>query len=232
MALIKFGGGITEMRGSMAGNVFSRNKSGAYVRARTKPTNPNTALQQAVRNALAQLTVRWSQTVTAAQRTAWNLYASSVSMTNKLGESIFLSGFNQYLRSNIVLLQSGGTIVDAGPTTFELPDTDPAMVASGSEGTQLVSIAFNDALVWLDEDDAYMHLWQGSPQNAQRNFFDGPWRYLTSLAGDSVTPLTSPQTAAASFAITELQRVWVYARIQRADGRLSEPFRSDFFVGA
>ena len=232
MALIKFGGGITEMRGSMAGNVFSRNKSGAYLRARTKPTNPNTALQQAVRSAMAELTTRWAQTLTAAQRTAWNLYGSSVSMTNKLGESIFLSGFNHYLRSNISLLQTAGTLVDAGPTIFELPETDLGMVASGGEGTQLLSIAFTDTFDWVDEDEAHLVIYQGSPQNAQRNFFNGPWRYAGKISGDGITPPTTPTTIAASFVITETQRVWVYGRIQRADGRLSEPFRSDFFVAA
>jgi len=36
---IKFGGGVVDARGSLAGNVFSRNKSGAYMRARVTPVN-------------------------------------------------------------------------------------------------------------------------------------------------------------------------------------------------
>ena len=232
MALIKFGGGITEMRGSMAGNVFSRNRSGAYIRARTTPTNPNTALQQAVRNALASLTTRWGQTVTAAQRTAWNLYASSVSMTNKLGESIFLTGFNHYLRSNIPLLQAGGAAVDAGPSIFELPATDPTLTASGSAATQLVSVAFDDTAGWANEDLGYLHFYQGSPQNAQRNFFAGPWRHTGSIAGITLAPPVTPDDQVASFVFAEGQRIWTYARAQRADGRISEPFRSDFFAAA
>ncbi|GAI58374.1 unnamed protein product, partial [marine sediment metagenome] len=39
MALVKYGGGITQMSGSIAGNTFARNRYGNYVRSRTKPIN-------------------------------------------------------------------------------------------------------------------------------------------------------------------------------------------------
>ncbi len=113
MALVKFGGGVVGMAGSIAGNTFARNRSGSYVRAKTKPINPRSSAQSLARTTLATLTYRWSQILTAAQRTAWNLYASSVAMKNKLGETIFLSGFNHYIRSNAFLMARGETVVDA-----------------------------------------------------------------------------------------------------------------------
>jgi len=229
MALIKYGGGIVQMSGSIAGNTHARNRFGNYMRARTKPVNPNTALQQAIRAAMATLTARWAQTLTAAQRTAWNLYASSVSMKNRLGEAVNLTGFNHYLRSNIALTQSGLTIVDAGPTIFELPEKDPTFAIAASEAAQEISCTFDDTMDWLDEDGGHMLVYQGQPQNAQRNFFAGPWRLIGSIAGDSVTPPTTPDAIAAAFVFTELQRQWAYARIVRADGRLSEIFRADCF---
>lgn len=232
MALIKFGGGITEMRGSMAGNVYSRNKSGAYIRARTTPVNPQSAQQTIVRAVMAALTVRWSQTLTAAQRTAWNLYGASVAMTNKLGESIFLSGFNHYIRSNAWLERVNFTQVDAGPVVFEIPDADPTFAITASEATQAISFTFDTALAWANEDEAYMELYQGQPQNAQRNFFNGPWRYVAAVSGDSGAPPVSPAAPQATIAIAEGQHLWCYARIRRADGRLSAPFRHDVLVGA
>lgn len=220
------------MSGSIAGNVYARNRFGNYARARTKPTNPNTAAQQTVRAAMAQLADRWSQIVTAVQRTAWELYASSVAMQNKLGETVYLTGFNHYMRSNIVAIQAGLTVVDAGPVVFELPDQDPLFAASGSDGTQLIAVTFDDAAAWVDEDDAALLTYQGQPQNPQRNFFNGPWKYMDVLLGDGVTPETTPDDQAAVTVITELQRVWIYGRIRRADGRISEPFRADFFCAA
>lgn len=232
MALIKFGAGVVGMSGSIGGTCFARNRYGAYARAKTVPVNPNTSLQQTIRSALSQLTVRWSQTLTAAQRSAWNLYGSNVVMENRLGESVNLSGFNHYIRSNTIALAQALTPVDAGPTIFEVPETDATMVITASEATQVISVAYDDTMDWCNEDDAHMFVFQGAPQNAQRNFFGGPWKYMDKVDGDSVTPPTSPLAGAAVTPIAEGQHLWVYARILRADGRLSPPFRADVLVAA
>lgn len=231
-ALIKFGGGIIQMSGSIAGNTFARNRYGNYVRARTKPVNPNTAQQNLVRSVVATLTARWAQTLTAVQRTAWNLYADNVNMKNKLGETIHLSGFNHYIRSNAFLQRFGKTIVDAGPVIFELPEQDPAFNITASEVAQQITVAFDDAMDWDNETGGYLIYRQGQPQNAQRNFFAGPYKLLSFTAGETGVPVASPVIEAAVFAIAELQRLWVVARILRADGRLSEEFRADCFCGA
>lgn len=232
MALIKFGGGVVGMAGSIAGTTFARNRYGSYARARTKPVNPNSSAQQAVRNALADLTTRWSATLSAAERTAWNLYAANVVMLNRLGESINLSGFNQYIRSNSLLLRSGETLVDAGPTTFELPSQDGTFAIAISEATQLISITFDVDQAWNNEDDGHLFVFMGTPQNAQRNFFDGPWNLAGVLDGSTASPLASPQTLACPFVATEGQRIWCYARAMRADGRVSNPFRDDVVAAA
>lgn len=232
MALVRYGGGIIQMSGSIAGNTHARNRYGNYVRARTKPTNPNTDLQVAIRSIVAQLADRWSQTVTAVQRTAWGLYASSVAMKNKLGETVYLSGFNHYIRSNSARLQAGGTVVDDGPVIFEIPDHDPTFTVSASEATQMLSFVFDNTLAWANEAGGHLIKFQGQPQNAQRNFFAGPWRLIGKVDGVAETPPTSPDEEAAVFAFAEGQHQWVYARISRADGRLSEVFRASCFCAA
>ena len=227
MALIKFGGGVVQMAGSIGGTTFARNRYGNYARARTTPINPNTALQVAVRATLSFLTNRWSSTLTAIQRTAWNLYAANVVMTNRLGESINLSGFNHYIRSNSILKTQALTLVDDGPTVFEIPEADPTFAAIGTEAGLTISVTFDNTLPWANEDDAFMFVFQGEPQNPQRNFFGGPWRFMNTVVGDLALPPTSPIVMPAVFVITAGQKQWVYARIVRADGRLSQPFRAD-----
>lgn len=232
MALVQFGGGITKMSGSIAGNTFARNRYGNYVRSRTKPVNPQSARQVKVRAIIAELTARWSATLTAVQRTAWGLYASNVAMLNKLGETIHLSGFNHYIRSNTWRLDLGQSVVDDGPTTFELPGQDGTISITASEATQLVTVTFNDGLDWCSEDDAGLMILEGSPQNPQRNFFDGPWKGRSAKMGSVAVPITSPQTYAAIHVVTEGQRLWVKFRILRADGRLSERFAAQILVAA
>ncbi len=231
MALVKFGAGIIQMSGSIAGTTFARNRSGNYARARTKPINPSSSGQQAVRNAMAGMVEYWSQTATQVQRTAWDLYASSVEMLNKFGETIHLSGMNHFVRANSILSRAAAPIVADGPTIFELPSGDGLFTAEASAATQLVSVTFSEDGGWEAEDNGFLHVFVGSPQNPTVNFFAGPWKLGDNIAG-AVIPITSPQTFTSPFVLTEDQKVWVYARIQRADGRLSNPFRDDFIVGA
>jgi hypothetical protein len=232
MALIKFGGGVIQMSGSIAGDTFARNRYGNYNRARTKPTNPNTARQVAARSSIAFLCDCWSSTLTAAQRTAWGLYAEGVVVTNRLGESMKLSGFNHFIRSNSIRKMVGESIISAGPTIFEIPDHDPTFAISASEATQQISFTFDNTLAWASETGGFLFKFVGQPQNAQRNFFGGPWRYCGVVDGDDMTPPSSPDAEDSPFAIAEGQHLWAYARISRLDGRLSEMFRADCFCAA
>lgn len=226
---VKYGGGIVDARGSIAGNTFSRNHYGAYVRARTSPINPNTAAQQLVRNSVAFLAARWADTLTLAQRTAWNLYGSSVAMQDKMGATMYLTGYNHYIRSNTIRKMIELTIIDAGPVVFEIPAHDPTYSIVASEGTQQITQSYDDTMAWSVEDGGFQWSFQGKPQNAQRFFFGGPWRYLDTITGVDPGGSVSPKVSAAMFAIAEGQHLWTYSRIGRADGRLSEPFRADTF---
>lgn len=232
MALIKYGGGIIQMSGSISGSTFARNRFGNYARARTKPTNPQTDRQEAVRAAIAFLADRWAQTLTNAQRIAWNLYGDSVNMKNRLGETIHLTGFNHYIRSNTVAKVFALTVVDAGPVLFELPAQDPTYAITASEATQQITAAYDDGMDWATETGSNLLLSGGMPQNAQRNFFAGPWRLYGQVTGADGAPPAGPHAGTSGYAIAEGQRLWGYARIRRLDGRLSEIFRGDCFVAA
>ena len=232
MALVKYGSGIVQMAGSIAGNVFARNRYGNYSRARTKPTNPNTTRQQVIRACIANLSTVWSLVLTAAQRDSWNLYGASVSMKNRLGENILLSGYNQFIRSNSLLLQHGQTLVLPGPTIFELPEKDSTFAISASEATQTISYTFDNTQLWANEVGGFMFKYMGSPQNAQRNYFGAPWRLHGLVAGAAIPPTSPDDQATPPFAFAQGQHVWCYARLMRADGRLSEPMRADCFCAA
>ncbi|GAI49793.1 unnamed protein product [marine sediment metagenome] len=123
-------------------------------------------------------------------------------------------------------------IIDAGPIVFELPATDPTYAVTASEATQDITSNFDDTMDWAVEDGAYMFFFGGSPQNAQRNFFAGPWRKFSLVGGADPAGPVEPNVAASQFAVAEDQKLWCYARIARADGRLSVPFRADVIVAA
>lgn len=232
MALVKFGAGIVDMRGSIAGTVFSRNRYGNYARGRTIPVNPNSSRQQAVRNIMGMLVEMWSQLLTPANRAKWDVYAANTNFVNKLGETITLTGYNHFIRSNMARQNCGVSVVEDGPTVLVLPGTDGNFDIAVSEASQEVTVTFDDTRDWCGENSAHMSIHQGIPRNSAVSFYGNHFRYLGKLLGDSGSAITSPQTIAVSFPVAENQRNWCFGRIQRVDGRLSVPFRDNCVVGA
>jgi len=224
MALVKYGGGIIQMSGSIAGNTFARNRYGNYVRARTKPVNPKSERQNLVRATLAYLTERWAETLTGDQRDAWGVYAAGVAMKNALGEAIKLSGFNHYIRSNANVVRRGETPYDDGPAVNTLPDQDPSLEITTEVHEQRFNIHFNSEMAWASEEAGWMWIMQGMPQSPQRNFFAGPYRGMKDKNGETPGPLASPEQSTNLWVVTAGQKVWYKIRLQRADGRITEPW--------
>jgi len=226
MASIKFGAGIVGMAGKIAGTVFARNRSGAYARAWAKPVNNRTERQVAVRALAATLGAMWAA-LSEAQRAAWNLYASDVTMVNRLGEAMNLSGYNQYYRSNAARLNAGLAAIEDGPTVMNLAEEDSSLAITVTAATNTVSVAFDNTYPWANEDGGAMLIYVGEPQNANVQFFNGPWRYAGKIEGATAAPPESPATFTEHFEIGVGQKVFTQARISRADGRLSSKFRAN-----
>jgi hypothetical protein len=223
---------LGEMRGSLNGVTASRNRSGQYFRVRAVPVNPNSPRQMAARLSFAARADEWSDILTQVQRDAWNLYADNVTVKNKLGEDILLSGSNMYLRTNTSRVATGLPVVSDAPTLFTLGSPDTLFDGSISEATQLISVAFNVLSAWVGEDDAGMLVYMSIPQSPGREFLSPQNRVAGAILGDSGTPPTSPETIAVPFAVAEGQKVIVSHRVLRADGRVSEVFRDTVVVAA
>jgi len=212
---------LTQASGSVGGMTYSRNRGGMYIRARTVPTNPNTTFQQTVRAILADLTNKWQNTLTTAQRAAWNVYASEVTMFNRLGQEITLSGQQHYVRSNAPRGLDAANLprVDDAPTTFNLGDFTPVSITAAEPTTG--SIAFTEADDWVDEDDGGLLVFCSRPINAGVSFFRGPYRFAANVAGDSGVPPTTPAGITWPFTLTAGQGAAARVIVTRADGRLS-----------
>ena len=130
------------------------------------------------------------------------------------------------------MIQGGLTRVDAAPVVFTLPGEDSSFAVTASEATQLLSVAFDDELDWLDEDGGAMLVSSGIPVNPTVNFFGGPYRFADAIEGDAVTPPTTPTTMTSPFQIAEDQKVFARGRIVLADGRLSNFFGDDFLCAS
>ncbi len=227
MALVMYGGGVLAMSGSIGGNTFARNRGGNYVRARTKPVNPRSFRQSAARAVIMFLAEQWREDpMNDDKRQAWGTYAAGVNWKNKLSADIKLTGFNMFIRSNAALLRAGGTLVTNGPPDIGLPPGDPDFAVAFDATAQKISVAFNDAFTWALETGAYLSVEMGMPQNATRNFFDGPWRWAAGIPGVDTTGVSTPQLIDPPFTLTPGQKVWCRSRIIRKDARASTQFEA------
>ncbi len=220
----------TALSGSMDGITASHNKGGTYFRGRAIPTNPSTSFQVVVRNAMAVLTTRWLDVLTQAERDAWQTYADNVTLTNRVGDAINVSGLNMYVRSNVTVIQIGQTIQDTAPVIFNLGSFTEPSVGAASEASQDFAITFDNTDAWANETGSAMVVYVSRPQNASINFFKGPYQLADTVDGDDTTPPTSPQTIAAPFTIADGQVIFVQVRVCRLDGRLSGLWRGNAAV--
>lgn len=130
MAKIKFGMMMTDARGKLGGQVFSKNRSGAYVRTKVTPVNPQTSFQQANRQLLGNLSSQWSSLSTE-QRTAWNNTVEQWQKTNVFGDLAKPTGKNLFtgLNKNVLNFFPGSDIMQVPPAKAELV---PMAVASAT----------------------------------------------------------------------------------------------------
>ena len=231
MALIKFGGGVVGMAGKIGGTVYARNRYGQYARSWANPVNPRSDRQTAIRGIIGALGDLWGQTLTDDQRAGWENYASNVDMKNRLGETIQLSGFNHFCRSNAVRIHAGlETVLDA-PAIQALAEHDTAFAIDATAGSSSIEVTFDATKDWVGEAGAAMLVHLSSLVNGNIQFYGGSYRYAGKVLGDASTPPTSPATITYPGPTPQAgQRIFAKARVVRADGRVSEFFRTSGLV--
>jgi hypothetical protein len=130
---------VTDARGSVGGTVYSRNKGGAYSRARVAPINRNTPAQTQVRANFGNNAKAWSTVLDALQRTEWTNFAAANPRVNILGASIILSGIAMYQSLNQVLVQIGSAPISDPPPDLSVPALSPIETVTAVAETPQIS---------------------------------------------------------------------------------------------
>lgn len=227
MATFLPGPAVSDITGSVGGVVFSKGRHGAVMRNRSKPVNPRSSSQSQTKLTMQKLSVHWSQSLSAAQRSAWDLYGQNVSMTNSLGQPVHLTGFQHFQRSNSVRVARGHSIKQPGPVVFSLPESDPTLYVN----SELLGVArmlrayFDTSNPWVSESSAVLYCFSGRPVSPGQDYYNGPWLYVGRVLGNAGSPPSSPQYITGAPRWQVGQKVFTYALISRADGRLSGRLR-------
>ncbi len=140
MAKIKFGNIVVDMRGKISGNVYSKNKGGAYSRVRVVPSNPQTSYQSFVRGLFTFLSQAW-RGLTPVQRASWNSGVGNFQRTNNLGDKHSLSGNALYVSLNKNLTDVNLPPIDEcpSPEAVEVVEVVSA-VADASAQTLVITL--------------------------------------------------------------------------------------------
>lgn len=162
---------MTSASGSIGGTTFARNRFGMYTRARSMPVNPNTAFQQARRAAMGTAAAYWS-VITDAQRSAWDAYAAGSPTTNSLGQTVYLTGAQQFVACNALSAALGGTayaFTDAPLNFGKAPLGTITLTLSAATGSTLTGVDAGLA-------SGKLAIALGDAVSAGVSFFKGPYQ--------------------------------------------------------
>lgn len=117
MAIIAIASPVSGIRGKVGGNIYSANKSGPYLKAWGRGSNPRTELQTSHRASLVQFSQSWAA-ISASNKTDWDTYAAlpAQDKTNSLGETFSVSGFAWFVGINMNRFVVGSAQLDTAPT--------------------------------------------------------------------------------------------------------------------
>lgn len=175
MSKIKWGAIVVDGRGKLGGHVFTKTKSGATMRTKVTPVNPQTSAQASARSRLGGNSQTWSA-LTEAQRESWQVRAKETSKTNVFGDQYFPSGKNLFTSLNNNLLLIGQQPIRVAPTMNPMPFlVELSFTAVASTG--LINLIFDYSGSGVS---GYLVCEATSGFSRGRYNFDGSYRYIGS----------------------------------------------------
>ncbi len=178
---VKFGALIVAGSGKLGGHVASRNRSGAYLRTKVTPVNPNTPAQQAARVLLTTLSQQW-RTLTQSQIEAWNAAVQDFAVTDVFGDLRNPTGKNLFVRLNANLASIGAALITDPPPIAAI---DPA--AAISLTLPIASITW-DLEATIPAAGSDLQLWATASVSAGKSFVENLYRQIGSIPAGTASP--------------------------------------------
>jgi hypothetical protein len=216
---MKFVGTIAaELSGSLGGIVASRNRGGGYFRQRVTPVNPNTPRQSIIRTITQELSDRWANVLTQAQRNAWDNW---VEMTpgfvgTGIDGYIYCNMTRQYYAAQFAQTVA---IIDTAPGSFDIGSFSP--ISAVMTVTNNIAVTFDNTDSWADTTGGFLFVFASPPMNPSRKAYSGRYNLVTAIVGDTAMPPTSPASLASPFPFVAGQRIFVRVAASQPDGRYS-----------
>ena len=131
---------VAEVRGSIGGTVYSRNRYGAYMRNRAKPVVSTTEFATSAKARMSAATQAWSG-LTDTQRASWNNFAASNPVPGSLGIPVVLTGHAAFVGSYCRAVFASLTPLDVAPIVHA-PEPLTTLSLTGDVGAGDVTAVF------------------------------------------------------------------------------------------
>lgn len=135
-----------ELSGSIADNTYSRNSSGAYVRQKVSPVQPQTPRQTVVREFMTGLSKSWGTDLTPEQRAGWAQLAKSNPVRDVFGDNITLSGIALFIKCNAPLRTVDSSVIYDPPVNLVVRPIALAELAQINTASTSLTVTFDPAL--------------------------------------------------------------------------------------
>lgn len=192
-AKVKFTAIVAELRGTLNGNVFSRNSSGAYIRNKVTPVNPNTSFQSNVRADFTTVSQAWRD-LSAAERDSWNQGVVAFSHTNIFGDNVPLSGFGLHQQLNLNLLAIGASVITAPPLPGAVFNFTSSSLAAAN-GAQTITLTYDPAIPATET----VIIKATAALSAGKSFVKSELRQIDTIVAADVSPFSSETEYIAKF---------------------------------
>lgn len=217
----------SEIRGSLGGTTFTRNRYGAIMRQRVKPTVSTTEYATTAKARMTAATQAW-QGLTAAQKLAWNEWAAGNPSLGALGEQQILTGHVAYVGSYCRALTAGIPVLTAPPAAAA-PAPLTSLVVSADIGAGNVELTYTPTPIGATE-----YLWVRAcvVTSSGINYVSNLLRFIVRSGAAQASPYDIEAALAARVGAPQVgQTLHVFATIFDAGTMLmSAPLRDSAVV--
>jgi len=110
VARVEFSSVVTSIRGKVGGSVFQRNRSGYSLKNKSNNVDSASVKQIASRVYMSQVHAAW-RSMSENERNAWDIFANFKPVRNRNNSNVNLTGYQLFLKYNLIRLQAGYTIL-------------------------------------------------------------------------------------------------------------------------
>lgn len=147
MAVVQYTAAVNQIRGKLNGSVFNRSRSAFTLQRKPMQSRGYRGYQPEARQTFSNVQRRW-KLLNAGQHAAWALCATNNPAFDRFGDQVSLSGYNQFIKANILADYVDGAQISnpytaaAPPNEVELLEIDNVVFSAAGNGTAQVAFTW------------------------------------------------------------------------------------------